>query len=67
MKMHPVKSSNITHIGHKDNTLHVTYSSGHTYAFDNVSKEHHENLMKADSKGKHLTGMGIKGKKLEKK
>lgn len=67
MKMHTVKSSNITHIGHKGDKMHVTYSSGHTYAFDNVSKDQHENLMKSDSKGKHLSGMGIKGKKLEKK
>lgn len=66
MRMHEVKSSNITHIGHKDNTLHVTYSSGHTYAFDDVSKADHDKLMQADSKGKHLNGMGIKGIKLEK-
>lgn len=66
MKLRPVKSSNITHIGHKGDKLHVTYSSGHTYEFDGVKADQHKALMGAKSHGKHLSGMGIKGKKLEK-
>ena len=68
MKLHPVKSSNITHIGHDgDKTMHVKYSSGDTYEFHPVTEDQHAKLIKSDSKGSHLHKMGIKGKKLEAK
>lgn len=66
MIMKPVKSSNITHIGHDGDMMHVTYKSGNTYAFKDVSQEQHAELMSAESHGKHLAGMGLKGVKVEK-
>ena len=66
MKMQEVKSSNITHLGHEGNTLHVTYSSGHTYEFNDVTEDKFKALMGAESHGKHLHKMGIKGTKLKK-
>jgi len=64
--MTPVKSSNITHIGHEGDMMHVTYKSGNTYAFQGVNPEQHAELMSADSHGKHLAQMGLKGVKVEK-
>ena len=63
MKMHPVKSSNLTHIGYEDGKMHVTYKSGHTYEFS-VTPEQHKELMAAESHGKHLNKLGIKGTKV---
>ena len=64
--MHPVKSSQVTHIGHDGDKMHITYVSGDTYEFKGVSKECHDTLMKAKSIGSHLYKMGIKGVKLKK-
>jgi len=66
LKMHPVKSSNITHIGHDNNTLHVTYSSGQTYEFKDVTEDQFHKLMAAKSHGKYLNKMNIIGEKLKK-
>ena len=65
MKMIPVKSAGITHVGHDGkNTMHVAYSSGHTYKFDNVSALQYRELMKDPSIGRHLAGLKIKGTKV---
>lgn len=64
MTMTPVKSSNLTHIGHHGTTLHVTYKGGATYRFEPVSAEQYAGLMAADSKGKALVALGIKGVKI---
>ena len=66
MKMEPVTSSNVTHIGHDGKDMRVTYKGGTTYHFKGVSKAAHDKLMKSESKGSHLAKMGIKGVKLEK-
>lgn len=62
-KMHPVSSSNITHIGYDEPSreLHVTFSSGKTYAHSDVSAQAHADLMAAGSKGSHYSAH-IRGK-----
>lgn len=60
MKMQPVKSSNIVAIGYKNRTLQVEYKNG-TYRFEDVSEETYNKLMAADSKGKFLAGLKLKG------
>lgn len=64
MKMVPVKSSNLTHIGHHGHTLHVTYKGGVKYRFEPVPVGIFNQLMAAESKGKFLMAMGIKGVKI---
>lgn len=64
MKMNPVDSSSITHIGHNGDQLQVKYKNGTTYQFDGVSPDIHEKLMKSPSVGKHLHSLGLKGKKI---
>lgn len=49
-----VKSSNVESIAHHDNTLQVTFKNGKTYNYHGVSKDIHEELMKAESVGKFL-------------
>jgi KTSC domain len=66
MEMNPVKSSNITHIGHDGTTMRVTYKSGDTYEFNGIPPHDHAKLMAADSKGSHLFKMGVKGVKVKK-
>lgn len=63
--MHPVESSNVTHIGHGGDRMRVTFSSGGTYEYQGCCAEDFNKLMASDSKGKHLRSMGLKGIKLE--
>lgn len=50
----PVKSSNLKSVGHEKeaNELHVEFHGGSVFAYDGVSAELHERLMKAESIGK---------------
>ena len=56
----PVTSSQISHLGHKDDTLYVRYKSGTTYAYKGVPAHLHQQIMAASSKGtalaKHIKG-----------
>ncbi len=54
--MHPVQSSNITHVGYDPaaKRLTVAFKSGGIYDYDGVSPETHQLFMAADSKGKHF-------------
>lgn len=49
-----VKSSIIKSIGHNPDTniMEITFKTGKTYSFENVTKEKHEELMNAKSVGK---------------
>lgn len=54
MRMVPVTSSNVSHIGHDpgSNTMQVQYKSGHVYTFHGVSAEEHQRVMGSSSIGK---------------
>jgi len=52
--MKPVASSNISHIGYADGALTVRFHSGNEYTYHGVTPQEHDELMAADSKGKHL-------------
>lgn len=57
MKLDPVfGSSNIAATGHDPatNTLHVRFTSGHTYSYDGVSAAEHSALRAAPSVGSHF-------------
>lgn len=56
MKLARVDSSQITHIGHdpQSSLLVVKFKSGQTYAYDNVTAEHHDALIGAKSIGSHF-------------
>ena len=64
MKHHKVESSNIESVAHKGTVLHVKFKHGGTYEYLDVSPEKFEALKGAESVGKHLNQMGIKGKKV---
>ena len=66
MKQQEVKSSSISHLGYEKGKLRITYARGATYEFDNVTEEQHKKLLGAKSLGKHLAGMGLKGKPINK-
>lgn len=67
MKHYNVKSSNVKSIAHKGDVMHVTYKgSGKTYEFTGISSDQFNALKNAKSIGKHLNGMGIKGKLVDK-
>ncbi len=53
--MQSVKSSNIASCGHcaKTNTMAVKFKSGGTYHYPDVDREVFDNLMVAESVGKH--------------
>jgi hypothetical protein len=63
-QMVPVESSNVASVGHKDNHLYVTYKNGGTYRWPNAAAEHHAPLMAAESKGRYLHQMGLKGERV---
>jgi hypothetical protein len=64
MEHHPVTSSHIESIAHKGDVMHVKYKSGITYEFKGVTEKQYHEFKKAESHGKHLTGMGIKGTRI---
>lgn len=67
-QMQPVSSSNIKAVGYHLGTrvLRVEFLNGGVYTYHDVSPETHAGLMKADSKGSHLSAH-IKGKHVHKK
>jgi hypothetical protein len=70
MKHVEVESSHIHSIAHDgDRTMHVTFKGkdgkpGETYAYEGVTVEGHKKLMEAESVGKHLKSLDVKGVKL---
>ena len=56
MKMTPVKSSNIESVGYDELnlTLHVEFKNGKTFAYKNVYANEYNELLNADSVGKHF-------------
>lgn len=65
MKHHEINSSMAASIAHKGDTLHVTFKGGKTYEYKGVTAKQFEDLKSADSFGKHLNGMNIKGSLLK--
>jgi KTSC domain len=68
VKMTPVESSAVASIGHDPelNELHVNYKNGGRYIFPDVTADHHTELLKAQSIGKHLNTLVVtrKGRRL---
>jgi hypothetical protein len=52
----PVESSNVAEIGHDPETgeLHVKFRSGARYAYGGVTPEMHQNVLDAESIGRHI-------------
>ena len=59
-----VTSSNITSVAHKGSVLHVRFKNGGLYEYQGISKDDFNDLVNAESVGRHLNQMGIKGKKV---
>jgi hypothetical protein len=70
MKHVTVESSHIASIAHDGaETMHVTFKGkdgkpGATYAYQGVTVAGHKKLMEAESVGKHLRTMDVKGVRL---
>lgn len=59
VKMKPVESSNISHIGHdpEANEMHVTFKSGSTYVYSDVDAKLHEIVTTSASVGSAVNKM----------
>ena len=55
MTMIPVSSSRIRSVGWENNTMHVKFHNGVTYAYDNVTSFEYENFMNSSSLGSMLS------------
>ena len=56
MEMTTVKSSNIESIGYDTKKMHlnVTFKNGKTFGYSGVNQQEYDNLLNADSLGKHF-------------
>ncbi len=61
MKHEAVKSSMAVSLAHKGDVLHVKFKSGKVYEYKGVSSAQFHALKNAESIGKHLNSIGIKG------
>lgn len=61
MNRQPVQSSMLASVGHDGDTLHVEFKGGKVYAHTGVSAERFQQMLAADSIGKHYNEH-IKGK-----
>jgi hypothetical protein len=59
--MHPVKSSNISHVGYEGTTLTIQFKSGAAWSYHDVPEHVHRDLMAADSVGGYF-GSHVKNK-----
>lgn len=60
--MHKVTSSNVAEIGHHHgDILRVQFKSGHVYDYIGVPEKTFDKIMAAESIGKAINGLGIKG------
>jgi hypothetical protein len=64
MKHQAVKSGHIESVAHKGTVLHVKFRRGDVYEYLNVTEEQFNELMGAESVGKHLNALGLKGRKV---
>jgi hypothetical protein len=67
MKLCNVVSSNIDSIGHENGVMRVKFKNGGTYEYQGVTPEQFVAMKSAESVGKHLNSMGIKGKRIDTK
>jgi hypothetical protein len=58
-------SSNILSTAHEGNVMQVTFKHGGTYEYPLVDAYTHSQLRTAESAGKFLNSLGIKGIKLQ--
>ncbi len=66
MDMIPVDSKAIESIGHDGaDTLRVQYKNGGLYDFNGVHPAEVNAILQADSAGKYLNSLGIKGEKVK--
>jgi len=66
MEMMPVNSSHIEKIGHDgQNTMFIQFKGGRQYRYDGVSPDDFAGLQNAESKGRYLRTMGVKGVRVE--
>ena len=63
MQHHPVKSSMVASLAHKGTTMHVTFTSGGTYEYQDISPEMFSSIKNAPSVGKRLNELRMKGVK----
>jgi hypothetical protein len=61
----PVISSNIKSVAHEGEVMEVVYNHGGTYRFPGVDKDQFNSLLAAQSIGKSLNALGVKGIKVE--
>lgn len=66
MTHHFKKSSSVQSCSHDGNHLTITFTSGHTYCYENVPENLHSDFKNADSPGKFFHSM-INGKYKHKK
>lgn len=61
---HQVSSSNIATVGFSEGVMEVRFKNGGLYRYEGVTLEQFVALKNAESVGRHLNGMGLKGKKI---
>ena len=56
MNRTPVTSKQLKSVGHDpiNNKMHVEFTNGSLYEYDDVSTDHHSDLMSAPSVGQHF-------------
>lgn len=54
MKLIPVKSSNISHVGWHEGTMEVHFQNGGQYQYHDVPQDIYFRLLQSQSKGKFL-------------
>jgi hypothetical protein len=59
---HVSGSSSVKAIGHHGDALHVTFTSGKTYVYPNVTAQQFDALRSAKSVGKHLNANIMPGR-----
>jgi len=62
IKMHPVNSSTISHIGYCNTRLFVKFKSGTTYRYEGITEEQNRKIMESESKMSEVkiaTGGGL--------
>lgn len=65
IKMHPVESSNVSAIGHHHgDILRVRFKSGQMYDYIGVTEPMFDKIIEAESVGKAINGLGIKGNRV---
>lgn len=65
IEMHKVESSNVAAIGHHHgDILRVRFKSGHEYDYIGVTAKMFNDIATAESVGKAVNGLGIKGNRV---